>query len=43
MRALRRSLRALRHFIQRCRDAVWFVRRCNTGWVDAWKRAGECF
>ncbi|MER2539324.1 MAG: hypothetical protein ABTQ26_08795 [Azonexus sp.] len=43
MRALKRLRRALRNFSQRCRNALWFKRRCHTSWADAWERAGECF
>jgi hypothetical protein len=37
----RRLFRELRFFVQRIRDAFWYVRRCNASWSDAWKRAGE--
>lgn len=43
MRALKRQRRALGNFIQRCRDALWFKRRCHVTWADAWERAGGCF
>lgn len=39
----RRLFRDLRFFVQRCRNALWFKRRCHTSWADAWERAGGCF
>lgn len=43
MRTLNRLRRRLRDFGQRCRDALWFKRRCHLSWAQAWERAGGCF
>jgi hypothetical protein len=41
MRALTFSLRRLRSFVLRCRDALWFKRRLRYSLAEAWAKAGE--
>lgn len=39
--AIRRNLRRVRNFIQRCRDTLWHRRnRRGCSWGEAWTRAG---